>query len=133
MHNDSDAILDDLLSRWHHWMKGKPLNGIDRLDDPAFRDAQSRSGLDSADDLLDGHMESVKMQAIDFHVSGDARGQGGLPDPYRTAIYLLARNCYTGRKVWMSKRLPEDPIELGVIISEARNMLTLRLLKAGVM
>jgi len=132
MHNDSDAILDDLLSRWHHWMKDKPINGVDRLDDPAFRDAQSRSGWDSADDLLDGHLEAVKMQAIDFHVSGDARGQGGMPEPYRAAIYCIARNCYTGRKVWMNPRLPRDPQERGVVLMEARNLLTLRLLAAGV-
>lgn len=133
MHNDSAAILDDLLSRWHHWMKDKPVNGVDRMDDPAFRDAVSRSGWDSADDILDGELEAVRMQAVDFHVSGDARGQGGLPEPYRAAIYCIARNCYSGRKVWMSPRLPADPEERGVVLLEARNMLTMRLLAAGVM
>lgn len=131
--NDADAILDDLLSRWHFWMKGKPLNGADHVADPTFRDAQCRSGWDSAGDILDRQLEAVKMAAIDFQVSGDSRGQGGLPDPYRTAIYLLARNCYTGHKVWLSKRLPEDPQERGIIIREARNMLTRRLMAAGVM
>lgn len=133
MHNDSAAILDDLLSRWHHWMKEKPVNGVDRLDDPAFRDAQSRSGWDSADDVLDREVEAVKMQAIDFHVSGDARGQGGMAEPYRAAIYCIARNCYTGRKVWISPRLPADAEERGVVLLEARNILTRRLLAAGVM
>jgi len=133
MMNDSDQILDDILSRWHHWMKGKPLNGVDRSDDPAFRDAMSRSGWDSAGDILDRELEAVKMQAVDFQVSGDSRGQGGLPEPYRAAIYVLARNCYTGKKVWLNPRLPNDPQERGVIIREARNMLTLRLMSAGVM
>lgn len=133
MHNDSDAILDDLLSRWHHWMKGKPVNGVDRMDDPAFRDVECRSGWDSTGDILDRQREAWQMAAVDFQVSGDSRGQGGLPEPYRAAIYILARNCYTGNKVWISPRLPRDPLERGVVISEARNMLTLRLLKAGVM
>jgi hypothetical protein len=133
MHNDSDAILDDLLSRWHHWQKEKPLNGVDRLDDPAFRDTSTRSGWDSADDIVDGHLNAVTMCAIDFHVSGDGRGQGGMEEPYRAAIYVLARNCYTGAKVWLSPRLPKDPIERGVVIMEARNILTRRLIAAGVM
>lgn len=133
MVNDSDAILDDLLSRWHHWSREKPLNGVDRLDDPAFRDVQNRSGWDSADDIVDAQLNAVTMRAIDFHVSGDGRGQGGMPDPYRAAIYILARNCYTGAKVWLSPRLPKDPQERGVIIQEARNMLTRRLMAAGVM
>lgn len=133
MHNDSAAILDDLLSRWHHWMKGKPLNGVDRLDDPAFRDAQNRSGWDSSSDIIDADLMAHTMRAIDFQVSGDSRGQGGMPEPYRAAIYILARNCYTGRKVWMSPRLPQDLIERGIVIMEARNILTRRLIAAGVM
>lgn len=133
MHNDSAAILDDLLSRWHHWMKEKPLNGIDRLDDPAFRETQNRSGWDSADDIIDAELNATTMQAIDFHVSGDGRGQGGMPEPYRAAIYCIARNCYTGRKVWLSPRLPRDADERAVLLLESRNMLTQRLIRAGVM
>jgi hypothetical protein len=133
MHNDSAVILDDLLSRWHHWMKEKPLNGVDRLDDPMFRDTANRSGWDSSSDIIDADLLAHTMSAIDFQVSGDSRGQGGLPEPYRAAIYILARNCYTGRKVWMSPRLPQDPEERGVVLMEARNMLTRRLMAAGVM
>jgi hypothetical protein len=131
--NDSDQILDDLLARWHHWMMEKPLNGVDRMDDPAFRDVASRSGWDSAGDIVDAHLLAKTMQTIDFQVSGDSRGQGGMEDPHRTAIYILARNCYTGRKVWLSRRLPSDRIELGILIQEARNILTKRLITAGVL
>lgn len=133
MHNDSAAILDDLLSRWHHWMKEKPLNGVDRLDDPAFRDTSTRSGWDSSSDIIDADLMSHTMRAIDFVVSGDMKGQGGMQEPYRAAIYCIARNCYTGRKVWMSPRLPQDPEERGVVLMEARNILTRRLISAGVM
>lgn len=130
--NDPDKILDDLLSRWHGWMREKPVNGVDRLDDPAFRDVQS-AGYDVSDDEADERINAHRMATVDFCVSGDSRGQGGLEQPYRTAIYFLARNCYTGRKVWLSKRLPKDPMELGVIICEARNILMRRLMAAGVM
>lgn len=130
---EADQILDDLLSRWHHWMKGKPLNGMDGNPDPLFKQANTRSGWDSADDVLDREIEANIMAAVDFHVSGDQRGQGGLAEPYRSAIYILARNCYTGRKVWISPRLPRDPLERGRVIAEARAKLTGKLIAAGVM
>ncbi|KQP37568.1 hypothetical protein [Pseudorhodoferax sp. Leaf274] len=131
--HDTDAVLDDVLSRWHHWMKDKPINGVDRLDDPAFREVATRSGWDSADDILDRELEVRLMRAVDFHVSGDERGQGGLPEPYRAAVYCIARNCYTGRKVWLSPRLPRDPMERGAVLLEARRLLTRRLVVAGVL
>lgn len=133
MHNDSNAILNDLLGRWHAWQLGVPINAVDRMDDPMFRNAKSRATWDSADEILDQEVHKKTMKAIDFQVSGDNRGQGGMAEPHRTAIYILARNCHTGHKVWASKRLPEDPEELGIIIQEARNIITRRLMEAGVM
>lgn len=126
-------VLDDLLSRWHHWMKGKPLNGADHVADPTFKEANTRGTWDSASEILDREQEAKIMATVDFQVSGDSRGQGGMAEPYRSAIYCLARNCYTGRKVWMSPRLPKDAQERGVVILEARNILTRRLMAAGVM
>ncbi|MBB1599497.1 hypothetical protein [Variovorax sp. UMC13] len=131
--NEADQILDDILARWHHWMSGAPINGVDRLDDPAFREARSRSGWDSSDDIYDREVEQQKMKAVDFQVGGDSRAQGGMDEPHRSAIYILARNACTGAKVWNSPRLPADPLELGIVIQEARNILTRRLMAAGVL
>lgn len=133
MHNDSDVILNDLLAQWHHWMTGAPINGVDRMDDPTFRDARSRSGWDSSGDVVDRELNQRTMKAIDFHVGGDSRAQGGMAEPHRSAIYCLARNCCTGQRVWGSPRLPQDADELAVVIQEARNILTRRLLQAGVL
>lgn len=128
---ETDHILDDLLSRWHGWMKSfspVPIQGAD----PMFRQAKSGRSWDTTDDLIEAEINGQVMKAIDFHVSE-------LPDdpkagrPYRSAIYCIARNCYTGRKVWLSPRLPQDPQERGVVLMEARNMLTRRLIAAGVM
>lgn len=132
MYNDSDAILEEILSRWHNWMREKPVNGVDRMDDPAFRDAPTRSGWDSSGDVIDAELNAQTMRAVDFHVGGDMRGQGGMQEPHRSAIYILARNCYTGRKVWLSPRLPKDPEERGILIQEARNILVRKLMTAGV-
>ncbi len=125
MQNDSHAILDDLLSRWHHWAKGYipvPTCGAD----PMFRDAKSPHSSHSAYEVTDAKVESDRMKSVDFHVSE-------MKDPHRSAIYIHARNCYTGRNVWLSPRLPTDPLERARILGEAKSMLIGKLLSAGVM
>ncbi|MBT2333606.1 hypothetical protein J7E49_06775 [Variovorax paradoxus] len=130
MHNDSTAILDDLLSRWHSWAKNYipiPQCGAD----PMFRNVKVAKTWDTTSDAFDDELNNRIMEAIDFQVSE-------MPDQppdrgYRSAIYSLARNLATGRSVWLSPRLPKDPVERGILVVEARNMLTRRLLVAGVM
>lgn len=125
MHNDSHAILDDLLSRWHSWARGYmpvPTCGAD----PMFRNAKSGKGWDSTSDVIEDEINGKMMKAIDFHVSE-------IPDPHRSAIYALARNLSTGRNVWVSPRLPRDQFERAEIVGQARTILTRRLMSAGVM
>lgn len=125
MINDSAAILDDLLARWHHHCKGYspvPVCGAD----PMFRNAKSGKGWDSTSEVIEDELNGKIMAAIDFQVSEMA-------DPHRSAIYVLARNLYTGRSVWLSPRLPKDAVERAQIVAGARIMLTRRLVSAGVM
>lgn len=42
-----------------------------------------------------------------------------LPEPYRTALYMLARNRALGAEVWRSPRLPEDGDERAAVVAEA--------------
>jgi hypothetical protein len=126
MINDSAEILNDILSRWHHHCKGYspvPVCGAD----PMFRNAKS-SGRhwDSTSDVIEDELNGKIMAAVDFQVSE-------MQDPHRSAIYVLARNLYTGRSVWLSPRLPKDAMERGEVIAAARIMLTRRLVSAGVM
>ena len=124
MRNDSKAILDDILSRWHSWARGyRPVTT--RGADPMFREARSSKQWDSMDDVIDEEITAKIMKAVDFQVSE-------MQDPHRSAIYVLARNCYTGRSVWISPRLPANVEERAVIVLEARNLLTRRLMSAGV-
>jgi hypothetical protein len=124
MTNDTDAILDDLLSRFHAWARQYRVTAQQGAD-PMFRNARSPRGWDSVDDILDGELQNGTMKAIDFQV-------GEMKDPYRTAIYMNARNCYTGRNVWLSPRLPSDKAARDALVGEARGMLLARLVKAGI-
>ena len=124
MRDDSKSILDDILSRWHSFCRGYSALAVVAVD-PMFRGEISRSGWDSADDIMDAAINIKIMEAVDFQVSE-------MKDPYRTAIYFNARNCATGKSVWFSPRLPVDPLERGKIVIEARSQLIDRLMSAGV-
>lgn len=124
MRDETDAILDDLLSRWHAYCKGFQLSA--QAASPMFRQAKRAKGEQTLEAISeDAHWDGV-FRSMDFHVSEMA-------DPYRTAIYMNARNCYTGRTVWFSPRLPQDPVARAIILGEARRELIRRLVAAGVM
>lgn len=125
MFNDSKAILDDILSRWHHHCKTYRVVGEPGAD-PMFRNAVTSKGWNNTSDIADDAVNAAQMKAVDFHVSE-------MQEPHKAAIYVTARNCYTGRSVWLSPRLPTNPEERAIVIMEARNMLTRRLMTAGVM
>lgn len=125
MHNDSAEILNDLLSRFHAWSRSYspvPVCGAD----PMFRNAKSGKGWDSTSDVIEDELMGSTMKAIEFHI-------GEMTDPHRSAVYVLARNLYTGRNVWLSPRLPQDAQQRAQIVADARIMLTRRLISAGVM
>jgi hypothetical protein len=96
-----------------------------------FRNVKSSKNWDTTSDVIQDELHGSTMETIEAQVSE-------LPDvdkvrPYRSAIYAIARNLHVGANVWSNPRLPTDPLERGVVIMEARNMLTRRLVAAGVM
>lgn len=128
--SETAAILNDLLVRWHRWQIGfSPVPTCSA--DPMFRNVKSGKTWDSTHQVIRDELDGSTMEAIDFHV-------GELPDvpftqPYRSAIYMIAKNLHARSNVWTSARVPTDPIERGIIYMEARNMLIRRLMTAGVM
>src|ERR1700758_567633 len=110
MHNDSNAILSDLLARWHNWGRNYKANQQTPRD-PIFRDAKSGRGWDSTDEIIEDELMGSAMEAIDFQVSE-------MKDPHRSAIYVLAKNLATERSVWFHPRLPTDPLERATIVAE---------------
>ena len=125
MKDDSNAILNDVLGRWHAWAKGFSIVPVCSAD-PMFRDVRSRGGWDSADDIMDMQINAKIMKSVDFEV-------GEMLEPHRSAIYAVARNLHMGAAVWSSPRLPADPLARGVIVVEAKRQITKRLIVAGVL
>lgn len=132
MRSETESILDDWLSRWHHFSKGFRVVGASSAN-AMFRNANTSRQWDAIEDVVDAELMGDTLERMDFEIMGDKRGMGGMEEPYRTAICVNARNCYTGRQVWMSPRLPEDAEARALIVSTARIMLIDKLMRAGIM
>ncbi len=124
MRDEQDAILDDLLARWHQY---RPTARTARGFAPkslVCGDYKTSRQYDDTNGALDDDLSDMRSRAVDFQVQQMA-------DPHKTAIYMLARNLATGYEVWNSPRLPTGDA-LKIIVREARGMLIGRLVAAGV-
>lgn len=122
---ESDAALDDLLSRWHHWASRARLVRGYAPRALVCGDFKVSRQYDDSNGALDADMENDTMASVDFHVSEMA-------DPYRTAIHCNARNLSLGLSVWSSPRLPKDRDARAAIVATARGILLKSLTAAGV-
>lgn len=123
--------INQLLADWHNWSsKTQVVSYPGKC--AMFSQSQSPRHWDTASDIDDSHIQQSTMQAIDFAVLGDAKGQGGLVEPQRTAILVKARNLATCH-VFTSPRLPQCQIERAKITNEALQALERKLRISGVL
>lgn len=110
--------MDDALSLLVLWWRAEaqwsPVEGFPRECPSTTGWRASRQydfGVDS-----NGAGETAERGALIRHVGHVVNS---LEEPYRTALYLLARNRATGVSVWRSPRLPEDADERAELVAEA--------------
>ena len=123
---DLNQVLNDLLTRWHAWSSSYSFGKGYPSVDSACRDSRTSRQYDDTNGALDASVENKIMEAFDAAV-------WTIPQPHLTALQFQARNFHSRQSVWTSPRLPEDEIERGVILMEARNMLMKALARSGVM
>jgi len=124
MKDESNEILNDLLAQWHRWANGyQHVGGVNSS--PMFRECTSNSRQWAS---LDEIAEEDKSQLayIDSVIMGFC-------DVYRTILQIHARNLSTGRSVWISARLPQDPASRAAILADARAALCIKLRVDGVL
>lgn len=124
--------LDSLLSDWHIWSAGFDLNPC-KAACAMFKDAKIPKHWDTTADIDDSIIYQSTMKSIDFAIYGDAKSQGGLNEPYRTAVQFYARNLSAKVSVWSSPRLPADKMDRVKVTNDALDMLSEKLEKAGVL
>lgn len=123
---DINAVLNDLLGRWHAWSSSYSMGKGYPSVDSACRHSRTSKQYDDANGALDASVENKIMEAFDAAI-------WNIQQPHLTALQFQARNFCTGRQVWTSPRLPTDEIERAVLVMEARNMLMKALARGGVM
>ena len=123
---DINQVLNDLLARWHIWSSSYSFGKGYPSVDSACRDSRTSRQYDDTNGALDAGVENRIMEAFDAAV-------WTIPQPHLTAIQFQARNFHARVAVWKSPRLPEDDMERGVLLMEARNKLMRALARSGVM
>lgn len=118
--------LEDLLSRWHDWQYGSRVTRGFNNRSLVAGDYRVSGQNDDRDGVKYDEMDEARSRIVDHEVQE-------MLHPWRTAIYMLARNLCTGSDVWSSPRLPDEPEARAYVVSVARRQLAQRLTKAGVM
>lgn len=110
MQRDFDPL--ELLALW--WKAERtwtPVNGYP-VECPSCRDYRTSRQHDDTN----GADETDARGMLIRHV-GEVVQQ--IDEPFRTALYLVARNHATGAQVWRSVRLPEGDAERAEVVAEA--------------
>lgn len=123
---DINQVLNDLLARWHVWSSSYSFGKGYPSVDSACRDSRTSRQYDDTNGALDAGVENRIMEAFDAAV-------WTIEQPHLTALQFQARNFHARVAVWKSPRLPDDDMELGVLLMEARNKLMRALARSGVM
>lgn len=125
MIDDTNALLNDLLARWHSWCVSRsPAIGYPS-EAAGCRLYRASRQHDSDNGALDTDAEARTLAIVDFCIDR-------LDQPYRTAVQFNARNLATGSAVWISPRLPADQVERAAMVVEGRLRLLLLLRREGV-
>ena len=123
---ESDT-LDAILSLWHSWaLADRGVRGFNRKALVVGDCRPWRLQHEGQQDQLDADIDNAQCRVVDFAVRQ-------MDEPYRTAIYLEARNLCNGLAIWNSQRLPQNPLERAIVVKAARGFLTIRLQSSGVM
>jgi hypothetical protein len=111
--DEVEEKVNDLLSRWHHWASQFALVAGFATCSSAMEQFRASRQYDSENGAIDQDIENRIMAAVDACIDR-------VHQPYRTALWINARNLSTGLIVWRSARLPVDALERALLVAEAR-------------
>ena len=106
--------LELLVLWWRAERDWTPVEGYP-FECPSTRGWRASRQYDDANGALDTDERGSLIRHIGQVVAS-------ISDPYRTALYLVARNRATGVSVWRSARLPEDEDARAELVADAVQM-----------
>jgi hypothetical protein len=124
--DEIEEVVNDLLSRWHHWANQFTLVAGYNTVSAGTQQFRASRQYDSENGAIDQDVENRIMAAVDACIDR-------VQQPYRTALWINARNLRTGRAVWQSARLPTDAMQRALLVTEARARLVAVLEQRGLL
>ena len=125
MTDTHEERFDELLVMWHQWQTERVTRGWHRRA-LVVGDYRVTRQYDDQNGKLDAEIEHGLMKCVDFQVSE-------IVEPYRSALYCLAKALTIGVTVFTSPRLPSDKVERELIVVSARRIGIDRFHKAGLL
>jgi hypothetical protein len=110
MQRDFDPI-ELLVLWWKAEREWSPVEGYPS-ECPSCRDYRTSRQHDDGNGAAETDARGVLIRHVGAVVAR-------IDEPYKTALYMLARNHATGAQLWGSVRLPADQDERARIVSEA--------------
>lgn len=98
--DEIDTRIEALLLEWWPWERSYRAGPMQVHAASIYQRARSRSGYDSAADLLAESVDHVLLEAVGAAV-------GSLCTDHRHAIEIMMLRAYSGAAVWRSNRLGE--------------------------
>lgn len=123
--DDRQKQLDTVLADWHQWQEGARVSRGFASRALVVGEFRISRQYDDCNGALDEDLQKSTCKIVQCVVDQ-------MVDPWRSAAYILARECCTGLSVWSSPRLPQSPTERRVVIEETRGKLVRRLVVEGV-
>lgn len=118
------ACMDDLLSRWHHWLHPISVSRGHSSQSPGSELYRASRQYDDENGALDDAIEHRVMQGVQACFDR-------LVQPYSAAIIMHARNLHLGLAVYHSPRFSTDPAERAAVLGEAKRLMQALLVGAG--
>ncbi len=104
-------ILDMLVFWWRYERGWLPVAGYPE-ECPSTRGYKVSSQYDDTNGAEETDARGMLAKRIGHAVAS-------IPEPHRSALYLLARNRATGVSVWISPRLPTDDTLRAQLVADA--------------
>jgi hypothetical protein len=110
--DDINADILDMLVFWWRYERGwLPVAGYPE-ECPSTRGYKVSGQYDDANGAGETDARGMLAKRIGHAVAS-------IEEPYRSALYLLARNRATGVSVWISPRLPTDDVLRAELVADA--------------